>query len=87
VTFSAYARMQHDRATAARAFEKSVRLIMMVALPFYAGLAVTAEPFVLVVLGEKWAEMAPIVRALAIAMPLATLQILFPPAATALGSP
>ncbi|MGZ2918631.1 hypothetical protein, partial [Pseudomonas aeruginosa] len=31
--------------------------------------------------------MAPIVRALAIAMPLATLQILFPPAATALGSP
>lgn len=87
VTFSAYARMQHDRATTARAFEKSVRLIMMVALPFYAGLAVTAEPFVLVVLGDKWGEMVPIVRLLACVMPLVTLQILFPPAATALGQP
>ncbi|MFA5968159.1 MAG: lipopolysaccharide biosynthesis protein [Sphingomonas sp.] len=87
VAFSAYARMQSDRETTARAFEKSVRLIMMVALPFYAGLAVTAYPFVDVVLGGKWEEMAPIVRLLACAMPVVTLQILFSPATTALGHP
>lgn len=87
VAFSAYARLQHDRATTARAFEKSVRLIMLVTLPFYAGLAVTAEPFVTVVLGDKWVEMAPIVRLLACVMPVVTLQILFAPATTALGHP
>lgn len=87
VAFSAYARMQADRETTARAFEKSVRLIMMLALPFYAGLAVTAVPFVDVVLGDKWEEMAPIVRLLACVMPVVTLQILFSPATTALGHP
>jgi O-antigen/teichoic acid export membrane protein len=85
VAFSAYSRLQHDRAAAARAFEKSVRLILIAALPFYAGLAVTAEPFVSVVLGDKWLEMAPIVRLLALAMPFVTVQILFTPATTALG--
>lgn len=87
VAFSAYARMQDDRSGAARAFEKSVRLIMMIALPFYAGLAVTARPFVDVMLGEKWDEMVPIVQVLACVMPLVTLQILFAPATTALGHP
>lgn len=87
VAFSAYARLQSDRVTTARAFEKSVRLIMMATLPFYAGLAVTAYPFVAVVLGDKWLEMAPIVQLLACVMPVVTLQILFPPATTALGHP
>jgi len=85
VAFSAYSRLQHDREAAARAFEKSVRLILVAALPFYAGLAVTAEPFVAVVLGDKWLDMAPIVRLLALVMPLVTVQILFTPATTALG--
>ena len=87
VAFSAYARLQDDRATTGRAFEKSVRLIMLGALPFYFGLAVTAQPFVDVVLGPQWREAAPVVRCLALVMPFVTLQILFPPAATALGRP
>lgn len=87
VAFSAYARLRRDCDGAARAFEKSVRLILVVALPFYAGLAVTAEPFVAVVLGGKWLAVAPIVRLLALAMPLVTVQILFAPATTALGQP
>ena len=69
------------------AFLKSVRLIMLVALPFYFGLAVTAEPLVLTVLGPKWTETAPLVPVLAMAMPLMTLQILFAPATNALGRP
>ncbi len=87
VAFTAYARIQSDPAAIARSFETSTRIIMLVALPFYAGLAITAAPLVHAVLGEKWMEAVPIVRVLALAMPFVTLQILFAPAATALGRP
>jgi O-antigen/teichoic acid export membrane protein len=87
VAFSAYSRMQDDAAGAATAFAKSVRLIMVAAMPFYLGLAATAEPLVLVALGEKWAQAAPVVHLLALAMPFMTLQILFAPATDARGRP
>ncbi len=87
VAFSAYARMQDDAAGAATAFAKSVRLIMVAAMPFYLGLAATSEPLVLVALGEKWVEAAPVVHLLALAMPFMTLQILFAPATDARGRP
>ncbi|MES2445343.1 MAG: lipopolysaccharide biosynthesis protein [Pseudomonadota bacterium] len=87
VAFSAYARMQHDAGAVAAAFVKSARIIMVVGLPFYLGLAATARPLVEVVLGPKWAEAAPIVHWLALAMPMMTLQTLFSPASDALGHP
>jgi O-antigen/teichoic acid export membrane protein len=87
VAFSAYARIQHDRAATAAAFVKGVRIVMLVALPFYAGMAVTAEPLVRVTLGDHWIDAAPIVRLLALAMPFMTLQVLFSPACDALGRP
>jgi O-antigen/teichoic acid export membrane protein len=85
VAFTAYARLQHDKAGAARAFERSVGIIMLVALPFYFGLAVTAPAFVATMLGPKWHDAIPVVAVLAIAMPFLTLQVLFTPATTALG--
>lgn len=85
VAFTAYAKLQNDAASAGRAFEKSVRIIMLVALPFYFGLAVTARPLVETMLGPKWEEAIPVVALLALAMPFLTLQILFAPATTALG--
>ena len=87
VAFAAYARMQSQDGMMRDAFLKTVRLIMLIALPFYVGLAVTAEPLVLTVLGGKWGEVAPLVPILACAMPLMTLQILFAPATNALGRP
>ena len=87
VAFAAYSRIQGERDVIRGAFLKSVRLIMLVALPFYFGLAATAEPFVLAVLGTKWAGTIPLVPVLAMAMPLLTLQILFAPATNALGRP
>ncbi|MBN8849393.1 MULTISPECIES: lipopolysaccharide biosynthesis protein [unclassified Sphingomonas] len=87
VAFSAYARIQHDADATAAAFLKAVRVIMLVALPFYFGLAITAEPLVLTMLGDKWAEAIPVVRLLACAMPFMTLQVLFTPASDALGRP
>jgi len=87
VAFAAYSRIQTQRDVIQSAFLKSVRLIMLVALPFYFGLAVTAGPLVATLLGPKWIETAPLVPVLAMAMPLMTLQILFAPATNALGRP
>jgi O-antigen/teichoic acid export membrane protein len=87
VAFSAYAKIQHDHAAVASAFAKSVRIIMIAAMPFYLGLAVTAEPLVLTVLGEKWREAVPLVHLLAFAMPFMTVQVLFTPACDARGRP
>ena len=87
VAFSAYARIQHDDAATARAFLRTTRAVMVAAFPFYLGLAATAEPLVATVLGPKWAEMAPVVHLLAIAMPFMTLQVLLQPACDARGKP
>ncbi|MFM9829581.1 MAG: lipopolysaccharide biosynthesis protein [Sphingomonas sp.] len=87
VAFSAYAKLQHDDDAVARAFARSVRFIMVAAMPFYLGLAATAEPLVLTMLGDKWGEAVPAVRLLSLAMPLMTLQVLFSPACDARGRP
>lgn len=87
VAFASYSRMQADRDTMQGAFLKAVRLIMLVAMPFYLGMAATAEPLVLTVLGPQWAATADLVPILALAMPMMTLQILFAPATNALGRP
>jgi len=87
VAFAAYSRIQNERDVMQAAFLKTVRLIMLIALPFYFGLAVTAEPLVVTFLGAKWRESVPLVPLLAGAMPLMTLQILFAPATNAIGRP
>jgi O-antigen/teichoic acid export membrane protein len=87
VSFSAYSRLQARPGAVAEAFLKAARLVLLVALPFYFGMAAAAEPLVLTVLGEKWRETVPLVRILAFAMPFMTLQILFAPATNALGRP
>jgi len=87
VAFSAYARIQHDDAAVARAFVRATRIIMVAALPFYFGLAATAEPLVLTMLGPKWVEAVPVVHLLAFAMPFMTMQVLFSPACDARGKP
>ena len=87
VAFSAYARMRDDPAAVAQGFVRSVRVLMLIAVPFFIGLAVTAGPAVAIALGPKWAEAAPLVVLLGLAMPFMTLQALFPPAVDALGKP
>ena len=87
VAFPAYARIQQDRAMLAAGFAKAVRLIMLVAMPFSLGLALTAESLVLTILGPKWAQTVPVIRILGLAMPFVTLQILYAPATNALGRP
>ncbi|WP_294318749.1 lipopolysaccharide biosynthesis protein [uncultured Sphingomonas sp.] len=87
VAFSAYARMRDDPAAVAQGFVRSVRVLMLIAVPFFIGLAVTAGPAVAIALGPKWSDAAPLVALLGLAMPFMTLQALFPPAVDALGRP
>ncbi|MGZ8998296.1 MAG: oligosaccharide flippase family protein, partial [Allosphingosinicella sp.] len=85
VAFAAYSQIKDEPGTVAAAFLKVVRLIMLIAFPFCFGLAVTAEPLALTVLGPKWSETVPLIRLLAWAMGFMTLQLLFQPATNALG--
>ncbi|TPG09673.1 lipopolysaccharide biosynthesis protein [Sphingomonas oligophenolica] len=87
VVFSIYARMQDDLAGVALGFLRSARMVMLIAMPFYIGLAAVAEPLVATVLGPKWLAAAPLVRLLALAMPAMTMQVLFSPVCDALGRP
>jgi O-antigen/teichoic acid export membrane protein len=87
VAFPAYARMQADRSAVAWSFAKALSIIMVAAMPCFIGLAATAEPLVLTVMGPKWVEAVPLVRLLAFAMPFTTLHVLYPPATNALGRP
>ncbi len=87
VAFPAYSRMQADRPAMIAGFLKAARLIMLIACPIYVGLAIAAEPFVQVAMGDKWLEATPILQILALAMPALTMQILFGPLFNASGNP
>lgn len=84
VAYAAYAR---QTGVAAPALLATIRLVMLVALPAYAGLAVVAPVLVPVLLGEQWREIVPLLPILAGAMAMMTLQILFAPATDARGVP
>lgn len=87
VAFSAYAQIKEDRTAVADGFLKSVRVVMLLAIPFCLGMAATAEPLVRTMLGEDKAIAAPVVALLALAMPFMTLHVLFAPATNACGRP
>jgi O-antigen/teichoic acid export membrane protein len=84
VAYAAYSRQQDVGAGPLLA---TIRLVMLVALPAYAGMAAVAHPLVMVLLGDKWAGVAPLLPILAVAMSMMTLQILFAPATNARGVP
>ncbi len=87
VAFPAYARMQKDVGRVAASFCRAVKLLLLISCPIYLGMAVTAEPLVESLFGQKWLEMAPYVAILALAMPFQTLQVMFAPVSNALGRP
>jgi O-antigen/teichoic acid export membrane protein len=87
VAFSAYARIQDDPAAVANGFLASVRVVMLLAIPFCLGLAVVSEPAIATMLGTKWLPAAPLVTLLALAMPFMTLHVMFAPATSAIGRP
>ncbi len=87
VAFPAYTQIQKDAAAVRWNFLKSLRLIFLVAAPVFIGLAVTAEPAIVTLIGRKWVESAPYVTMLALAMPFMAFHALLAPLNNALGRP
>ena len=89
VAYAAYSRQQGAGRAAwtAEPLLATIRLVMLVALPAYAGIAVVAPVLVPVLLGNQWLEIVPLLPILSAAMAMMTLQILFAPATNARGLP
>jgi len=67
-------------------FLKTARSVMLLCVPIFLGLYLTAEDAILTLFGAKWAQMAPIVRLLALAMPFFALHLICSPATNATGN-
>jgi O-antigen/teichoic acid export membrane protein len=71
VLFPAYSTIQNDPRQIAQIYLKISRLVALVTFPLSLGLWAVAEPAVLVLCGEPWRDMIPLLRILA---PLGALQ-------------
>lgn len=87
VAFPTYAELYKAGRPLGPLFLRIQRMVALIVLPAYLGLALVAEPAVLTLFGPKWTDMAPIAGGLALAMPALALQIVCSPATNAMGQP
>ena len=87
VAFPTYSELYKAGQPLGPLFLRVQRMVSLVVTPAYIGLALVAEPAVLTLFGAKWAEMAPVVAGLALAMPAFALQIVCSPATNGMGRP
>jgi O-antigen/teichoic acid export membrane protein len=76
VLFPVLSSIQADRHRVKGAYIRLVRLLGLIVFPVMLGLAATADNFVLVVFGQQWTEVVPLVQILA---PVGVVQILISP--------
>lgn len=87
VAFAAYSELHREGKALGPYFVKTARIVMTLTSPVFVGLALTSEPAVLTLFGEKWVGMAPIVGGLALVMPAFALQLICAPVTNAKGLP
>ncbi len=66
VMFPSFSRLQNDIDQIRSIYMKATKLIAFITFPLMAGLALLAEPFVLVAFGKNWMEMVPIISILSL---------------------
>jgi O-antigen/teichoic acid export membrane protein len=76
VTVPAFSRVQGDPERFARYYLRAVNLVMWIGAPVFGFLFVAAEPMVVLLLGNRWREAAPVFQILAIS---ALVQLLLEP--------
>ncbi|MGH2539360.1 MAG: oligosaccharide flippase family protein [Actinomycetota bacterium] len=64
VALPTFARVQRDLAATCRAFYTATRLTAIITLPIFAGMTVVAPEMISVLVGDRWNEAAPVLRAL-----------------------
>jgi O-antigen/teichoic acid export membrane protein len=64
VLFPGFAKMAHDRPRLARGFIESLSVIIFLAAPMSAGIAVTADYVVAIFLGPRWDPVVPLIQIL-----------------------
>lgn len=87
VALAAYSELHRDGKPLGPYFVKTARMVMTVTAPIYIGLALTAQPAILTLFGEKWAGSVPIVEGLALVMPFFALHLICAPVTNAMGRP
>lgn len=87
VAYPAYSELKNSGKPIGPAFLSSIRLIMLIATPFYIGASLVAGPLVTTFFGPKWLEMIPVVASLTLVMPAMALQLSCSPATNATGRP
>jgi O-antigen/teichoic acid export membrane protein len=73
VSFSAFSRLQDDKEEVRKYFSKLMITNMTIILPIFIGLCAVSYNFTLVLLGEKWLEMAPPLAIFSISYLLASI--------------
>ena len=66
-TYTLFSAIQNDRERLIRSYRKSMKLTAFISFPTLLGLALTARPFILILLGDKWIESIPMFSLLLIA--------------------
>ncbi|MDA9918647.1 lipopolysaccharide biosynthesis protein [Erythrobacter sp.] len=87
VALAAYSELHRAKRPLGPYFLRTARMVMSVSAPIYIGLALTSEPAILTLFGEKWAGMIPVVGGLAMVMPAFAMQLICAPVTNAMGRP
>lgn len=64
VMFSALSKIQREKKRVKKIYLRAMRMLSFIIFPVMIGLFVVAEPFVLVLFGEKWAGVIPLIQIL-----------------------
>jgi len=87
VSFVGYAKIKEDKEAISYYFTQSSRIIAVLAFSIFWGMASIAQPLVIVLLGDKWADASIIFQVLALVMPFRIYQLAVHSAIAGIGHP
>lgn len=77
ISFSTFSRIKDDKQQLSYYFERIYTVVALICFPVYFGLHAISEEFTLVLLGEKWAAMIPVLSLMSIAFLLYSMCSLY----------
>lgn len=84
--FPAFSQLRGDPERLRRAYQRAQALVTAIALPLGVGMALVAEPLVLVAMGEKWLPATAVIQAMAVIIAIQTIGSQVAPLGMSLGA-